>query len=189
MLCLDLSSVSGLRVELERLNSEPCACFSGFISLCFPSPSTFYTASAVCPSSRRSRRSLMATFLLLALSAPFLGFEEEEPLSQAALLGEADPSFCGQLFPLLATGQESRLTRLRAALLHQQFGSGGGIRTTLLGENEARGLKSICAGLESLSCHFPGQSFCQSPVCWALEPQSFPSSSSFRSPSQILPRC
>lgn len=38
MLFLDLSSMFSLSMELERLNSEPCACFSGFISPVPPFP-------------------------------------------------------------------------------------------------------------------------------------------------------
>lgn len=35
---LVLASMSSLSVELERLNSDPCMCFSGFISPVAPLP-------------------------------------------------------------------------------------------------------------------------------------------------------
>lgn len=99
MVFLDFSMFS-LSMELERLNSEPCACFSGFISPVPPFPQLLLEALdfCMCPSaasnSMRSRGSPIATFLRLAFSVPFLGFvEEEDPLFWAVVLGESDLSF------------------------------------------------------------------------------------------------
>lgn len=131
MLFLDLSSMFSLSMELERLNREPCACFSGFISPVPPFPQLLLEALehsvCMCPSAAsnsRSRRSLMTTFLRVAFSVPFLGFvEEEDPLVLGNPPGRSGPEFhffFSQLFPLLELdGSESRLTQFSLALPQQ----------------------------------------------------------------------
>lgn len=107
----------------------------------------------------------MATFLRLAFSVPFLGFvEEEDPLfcvcSHPGRGGSEFHFFFSQLFPLLEL--DGRAASLSSVLLYSTSSLGVGVVSVsiaLLGENEARGLKSICAGLESPMCRFPVSHF------------------------------
>lgn len=163
-------------MELQRLNSEPCACLSGFISPGPPLPQLLLKAleHSVCvwpgatSGSRRSRRSLVATSLRLTVSVPSLGLWRKrvpccgqpswEKWIRVSLLPQSAVSFTG-------TGWDSHLTQLRLALSNSTLGVGvASVSITPLGENEARGLRSIRAGLEGPMCHFPVKSFCQSPA-------------------------
>lgn len=84
---------------------------------------------------------------------PCCGQPSWEKWIRVSLLLQSAVSFTG-------TGWDSHLTQLSLALTNSTLGVGVAlVSITLLGENEARGLRSIRAGLERPMCHFPVSHF------------------------------